>query len=318
MRILDEVKGSQTIGISGHIRPDGDCVGACMGMALFLRKAMPQARVDVFLGDFSQQLRDNVAGVDTIRSHYDTDVDKYDSFICLDCEKERLGDALKFFVAAGRTINIDHHISNSGTGMVNLIVPQASSTCELVYDVIDHDLIDEPIARNLYIGMVTDTGVFQYSNTSKRTMEIAGDLMTFGFDYPAIVRDVFYKKSYVQQQMLGRALLESIRFMDGKCICSVVDRRTMDFYKATSKDVDGISAALLNTSGVICSIFMYETQPLTYKVSMRSTGEIDVAKICEIYGGGGHMRAAGCTVNAPYHDVINNISNNIAAQLAEN
>ena len=317
MRILDEVKGSQTIGISGHIRPDGDCVGSCMALALFLRKAMPGTRVDVFLGDFSQQLQDNVAGVDTIRSHYDTDVDKYDTFICLDCEKERLGDALKFFIAAGRTINIDHHISNSGSGMVNLIVPQASSTCELIYDVIDHDLMDEPIARNLYIGMVTDTGVFQYSNTSRKTMEIAGDLMTYGFDYPAIVRDVFYKKSYVQQQILGRALLESIRFMNGRCICSVLDRRTMEFYKAAGKDVDGISAALLNTSGVICSVFMYEMQPLTYKVSMRSTGEVDVAKICEIYGGGGHVRAAGCTINAPYHDIINNISDNIAAQLTE-
>lgn len=315
MNILDEVKNCRTIGISGHIRPDGDCVGSCMAMALYLEKALPKARVDVFLGTFSEALQKNIAGAEKICHEYVTDVEHYDAFLCLDCEKERLGDALDLFMKAGKKINIDHHRTNSGSGDVNYVVPTASSTCELVYTTLDERLMDVNIARNLYIGMVTDTGVFMYSNTGRQTMEIAGKLMEFGFDFSAVVREVFYEKTYVQQQILGRALLESIRFLDGRCIVSMVDRKTMHFYQATSSDMDGIASELVHTEGVCCSIFMYEIEPMTYKVSLRSTGEVDVSKLALLYGGGGHARAAGCTCNASYHDIINNLSPYIEEQL---
>lgn len=316
MNILEEVEGCRTIGISGHVRPDGDCVGSCMAMALYLQKCLPQARVDVFLGKFSQALEQNIAGTEQIRHDYMTDVKVYDAFICLDCEKERLGEALPMFDAAKKTINIDHHQSNPGSGMVNYIVPAASSACELVFDVLEQDRIDEPIARNLYIGMVTDTGVFQYSSTSRKTMETAGRLLEYGFDAPRIIREVFYEKTYIQQQILGRALLESILFLHGKCIFSRIDRKTMQFFQATSSDLDGIVSQLADTHGVVCAIFMYELEPLIYKVSLRSNcDEVDVAEIAEKFGGGGHKRAAGCTVNAPYHDIINNMSGILEKQM---
>ena len=196
MNILEEVKGCQTIGISGHIRPDGDCAGSCLGMALYLQKAMPGVRVDVFLENLSDALTKNLAGAEEIRHNYVTEIEHYDAFLCLDCEKERLGDALDLFMKAGKKINIDHHRTNSGSGDVNYIVPTASSTCELVYNTMQEEYLDERIARNLYIGMVTDTGVFMYSNTGRGTMEIAGRLMEFGFDFSAIVREVFYEKIY--------------------------------------------------------------------------------------------------------------------------
>lgn len=318
MNILEEVKGCRTIAVSGHIRPDGDCVGSCMAMALYLEKCLPGTRVDVFLGSFSRALEKNIAGTQQIRHDYMTDVTAYDAFICLDCEKDRLGEALPLFNRAGKTINIDHHKSNPGSGMVNYIRPEASSACELVYEVLDAGRIDEEIARNLYIGMVTDTGVFQYSSTSRRTMEIAGRLLDYGFDAPRIIREVFYEKTYIQQQILGRALLESILFLDGKCIFSRIDRKTMQFFRASSSDLDGVVSQLADTSGVLCAIFMYELEPLTYKVSLRSNcDEIDVAVIAEKFGGGGHKRAAGCTVNAPYHDIINNISAVLVKQMKE-
>lgn len=316
IKILDEVRDCKSIGISGHIRPDGDCVGSCMAMALYLEKAMPEARVDVFLGSFSRALERNIRGTEQIRYDYVTDVEQYDAFICLDCEKERLGDALVFFKNAKKTINIDHHKTNPGSGDVNYVVPEASSACELVYTTMDASLIDRDIAQNLYIGMVTDTGVFMYSNTGRQTMEIAGKLLDYGFDFPAIVREVFYEKTYVQQQIMGRALLESIRFLDGRCIVSRIDRKTMHFFQAASSDMDGIASELLQTEGVVCSIFMYEIAPMQYKVSLRSTGEVDVSEIAAIYGGGGHGRAAGCTCNnAHYHDIINNMSEEIEKQL---
>lgn len=315
MKILDEVNNAKTIGISAHVNPDGDAIGACMGMYLFLKKALPGVRVDVFAGDFRESLKKNIPSVEEIRFDYATDVQQYDAFICLDTADDRLGAAQEYFLRASKKINIDHHVSNHGCGDVNYVEPKASSTSELVFEAIDETQIDEPIARSLYIGIVTDTGVFKYSNTSERTMQIAGKLLNYGFDQTTLIDETFYQKDYVQNQILGRALLESMLFRDGTCICSVIDRRTMDFYQATPMDMDGIVSQLMLTTGVKCAIFLYEVQPLTFKVSMRSNGEINVADIASFYGGGGHMRAAGCTVNAPYHDIINNISDSIDIQL---
>ena len=314
MKIDKLMQGVKTVGISGHIRPDGDCVGSCMGMYLYLSKNYPDARVDVFLESIPPEL-EFIKDSDKANKDYTTDIDSYDLFIALDCGKDRLGNAEGFFDAAKNTVNIDHHISNPGTGNVNYIVPTASSACELVYTVIDTDKMDEDIAKSLYTGMVTDTGVFKYSCTSPKTMEIAAKLIGYGFDFGSLIDHVFYEKTYLQNQILGRALLESILLMDGKCIVSVVSRQTMDFYGATSNDMDGIVNQMLLTIGVGCSIFMYEEEPMTYRVSLRSDGSVDVSKVAKIFGGGGHMRAAGCTVNGTQHDVINNITKYIQQQL---
>lgn len=314
MKIDELMQGVKTVGISGHIRPDGDCVGSCMGMYLYLSKNYPDARVDVFLESIPPEL-EFIKDSEKANKDYTTDIDSYDLFIALDCGKDRLGNAEGFFDTAKNTVNIDHHISNPGTGNVNYIVPTASSACELVYTVIDTDKMDEDIAKSLYTGMVTDTGVFKYSCTSPRTMEIAAKLIGYGFDFGSLIDHVFYEKTYLQNQILGRALLESILLMDGKCIVSVVSRQTMDFYGATSNDMDGIVNQMLLTIGVGCSIFMYEEEPMTYRVSLRSDGSVDVSKVTKIFGGGGHMRAAGCTVNGTQHDVINNITKYIQQQL---
>ena len=285
-----------------------------MGMYLYLSKNYPDVKVDVFLEDVPPEL-EFIKDTDKASRDYNTDVESYDLFIALDCGKDRLGNAEKFFDNAKNTINIDHHISNTGTGKVNHIVPTASSSCELVYTLIDQDRMDEDIAKALYTGMVTDTGVFKYSCTSPKTMEIAAKLISYGFDFGSLIDHVFYEKTYLQNQILGRALLESILLMDGKCIVSVISKQTMDFYGATSNDLDGIVNQMLLTIGVGCSIFMYENEPLEYKVSLRSDGSVDVSKIAQIFGGGGHMRAAGCTVNGTQHDVINNITKYIHQQL---
>ena len=239
-------------------------------------------------------------------------------FIALDTSKERLGGAEKYFDEAKKTVNIDHHISNKGSGDVNCIMPKASSTSELIYNVIeDKALIDVEIAKALYIGMMHDTGVFQYSNTSPDTLKAAAELISYGFDFSRLIDETFYEKTYVQNQILGRALLESILFMDGRCMVSMVDKKTMDFYRAVPADLEGIVNQLRNTRGVECAIFMYQTNVLEYKVSLRSNGKVDVAKVAEFFGGGGHVRAAGVTMPGTFHDIVNNLSGRIAEQLRE-
>jgi len=315
MNIYEEVKEASTIGISGHIRPDGDCIGSVMGLYLYLSKVCPKASIQVFL-EKPADIFSCISGIDEIHTDFVTDVQQFDVFIALDTVKDRLGEAEKFFDGAKKTINIDHHISNKGCGDVNYLRPDASSTCELIYDVIeDKSWLDAEIAKALYIGMVHDTGVFQYSNTSPSTLRAAAELISFGFDFPELIDKTFYEKTYVQNQILGRALLESILFMDGRCVVSMIDKKTMNFYQAKPYDMEGIVSQLRSTRGVECAIFMYQIDTLTYKVSLRSNGKVDVAKVAVFFGGGGHVRAAGATMQGTFHDIVNNLSAQIALQL---
>lgn len=286
INILEECKNAKAIGIGSHLRPDGDCVGACMGLYLYLQKELPEAEIDVFM-EQPAEIFSCIEGVERIRTDFQSQKE-YDVFFVLDCEKERTGEAERFFDKAAKTINIDHHVSNKGSADLNYIVPTASSTCELVYDLLDKEKMNEAIAKAIYIGMIHDTGIFQYSNTSPKTLQIAAELISYGFDFSKLIEETFYQKTYVQNQILGRALLESILFMDGHCIVSSVDKKTMDFYHVKPTDLDGIVNQLRNTTGVDCAIFMYETASLQYKVSLRSNEKVNVAKVAEYFGGGGH------------------------------
>ena len=118
MQILEEVKDCRTIGISGHENPDGDCAGSCLGLALYLRKMMPEARVDVFLEPLREDLYNNLPGADTVITNFRTDVGSYDAFVVLDSAKDRISGAEELFDQAKITINIDHHISNKGHTVV--------------------------------------------------------------------------------------------------------------------------------------------------------------------------------------------------------
>ncbi len=315
MDIFEVVKDATTIGISGHIRPDGDCVGSVMGLYLYLKKACPRAKVEVML-EKPADVFACIKGIEEIHTDYVSDVERYDVFFALDGAKDRLGEAEKFFDGAKKKVNIDHHISNKGCGDVNYIMPKASSTIELIYDVIaDKSLLDTEIAKALYIGIIHDTGVLQYSNTAPSTLKAAAELISYGFDFSRLIDETFYEKTYVQNQILGRALLESILFMNGKCVVSMVDKKTMNFYEVEPHDLEGIVSQLRNTKGVECAIFMYQTDTLEYKVSLRSNGKVDVAKVASFFGGGGHVRAAGATMQGTFHDIVNNLSAQIAIQL---
>ncbi len=313
MNILQECSGAKRIGISGHIRPDGDCVGSCLALYQYLHKCMPQARVRVYL-EKPAELFSEIKGFDLIDSDFPEEA-PFDVYFALDCTQDRLGGAEKYFAEAAKKINIDHHISNKGCGDVNYVMPQVGSTCELIYDLVEQEQLDKDMAMAIYIGMIHDTGVFQYSNTTPETLQKAAHLISFGFDFPRLIEETFYQKTYLQSQIMGRALMESIRFMDGRCIVSAVDRKTMDFYNVDSKDFEGIVNQLRNIKGVDCAIFMYETGNLEYKVSLRSNEKVDVAKVVSYFGGGGHMRAAGCTMKGTFHDCVNNLSLHIEEQL---
>ena len=313
--VLSEILAEkQTVALGGHIRPDGDCVGSVMGLYLYLQEQYPELQVDVYL----ENLADRFLFIqDTDKIHSEIDDSKvYDLFICMDCgDKERLGFSAPLFESAKMTACIDHHVSNEAFADYNEIIPDASSTSELIYRLIDKDKISLHCAEALYMGIAHDTGVFQYSCTGRRTMEIAGKLMEKGFDFNELLDQTFFQKTYLQNQILGRALLESMLLMDGKCIISALRKKDLDFYGVTSEDLDGIVSQLRNTTGVEVAIFLYETAIQEFKVSLRSNGRVDVSRVASYFGGGGHVRAAGCTMQGSVYDVLNNLTLHIEKQL---
>jgi len=317
MRIEEVIGNAQTIGITGHVRPDGDCVGSCMGMYLYLKKVYPSARIDVFLQEIPE-VYSFIPGTDDVITDFKTDIDSYDAFIVLDTGKGRTDGAEAFFDKAKIKINIDHHISNKeGTGDINYIYPEASSVCELCYDVMDPLVVDKNIAMALYTGMVTDTGVFKYSSTSKKTMEVAGKLITYGFEFDKLIDHVFYEKTYKQNKLLGRALLDSKLVLDGKVIVSVTDSKTMAEYDAKGSDLEGIVSQLKLTAGVGCALYAHQLSENEYKLSLRSDGSVNVAKVAETFGGGGHDRAAGITIVGNIEDILAKVISRIE-ELIEN
>ena len=301
--------------ILGHVNPDGDCVGSCLAVYNYIKEWDSTKAVTVRLERVPSKFS-YLSGFDAIET--EAGEETYDLCICLDSsDEERLGDFKSCFDRSAKTICIDHHITNRGYAQENVIDGHASSACEVVYGQLDESRISKRVAECIYTGIIHDTGVFKYSNTSRNTMEIAGKMMEKGIDFGTIIDGSFYKKTYMQSQILGRALLESITFLDGRCIFSVVRKKDMDFYGVDKSDLDGIVDQLRVIDGIECAIFLYETGIHQFKVSLRSNSIVDVSRIAAYFGGGGHVRAAGCTMSGSVHDVVNNLSAHIAEQLEQ-
>jgi len=317
IKLRDELQHVTSVAITGHIRPDGDCTGSCLAVYHYIREQFPNIEVTVYLELLNPSFR-FLKGADEIKTECLEDK-IYDLFISLDAsDKERMGAAGKYFQSAKRTLCVDHHITNPGFADKNWVEAKAAATAELVFEMLEEENISMAAAEALYLGIAHDTGVFQYSNTTERTMQIAGKLIAKGIDFSRIIDDTFYRRTYVQNQVLGRTLMESILLMDGKVIVGRVRQKEMDFYGVGPKDLDGIVSQLRVTQGVEVAIFLYETNNQEFKVSLRSNGIVDVSAVCAYFGGGGHVKAAGCTMLGTMYDVVNNLTLHIEQQLLEN
>ena len=318
MKKLEEyLKGVKSLAVTAHVNPDGDAAGAVLGVLNYMEENHPEIRTDVYLQEPAKELL-FLPGSDRIHHEVIPNV-RYDLFLICDCSSsDRIEPFAALYTTAGRRLCVDHHKSNDGDfAEENEVYPNVSSTCEVLYDLMGTDRIGKQTAECLYTGIVHDTGVFKYSCTSRHTMEAAGDLMARGLDTASIIDNSFYSKSYIQNQILGRALLESVLFFDGRCIFSVIPKSVMNFYGASGSDLSGIIEQLRLTEGVEVAILLHEKEENVYKVSLRSKKLIDVSEIAKEYGGGGHARAAGFTASGRSRVIINEISAMIEEQLKQ-
>ena len=314
--ILSCLEGAKAVMIAGHTRPDGDCVGACMGLWHYIRDNYPHIQADVRLEPVPESYK-VIKGVEQIINDYEDDR-TYDLFIALDAsDKERLAGAKKYFDTAAHTICIDHHISNPGFADENLVMPKASSTCEVLTGLMDADRISYDAAVALYIGIICDTGVFKYSCTSHLTMDMAGRLMEKGIPYSDLIDDVFYRKSYKQNKILGFALDKCRLVLDGRMIMCILERKELDRFEAGHGDLEGIIDQLRLTRGIEVALLASAADGETakYKFSMRSNHYVDVASVAAEFGGGGHIRAAGFSASGNIDEIYGKVEKLIKEQL---
>ncbi|MBR5712517.1 MAG: DHH family phosphoesterase [Lachnospiraceae bacterium] len=313
--LLNAVSNAQTIGITGHLHPDGDCVGSCMALYRYLKKEYPEKSVSVFLETPPENLC-VLADIPEIDSTFTAPELPFDLFVVLDCSStDRFPAAREMVEAAGNVYVVDHHMTNTHFAKEGVVEADASSTCEVLFNLLDEEKIDTEIATALYMGIVHDTGVFKYSCCTERTMRVAGRLLTKGVDAQRLIDDTFYRKTFLQNRLIGYALLHSQLMLDGKMIVSSLSAAEMAQFGAAIKDTEGIIDQLRLTEGIEVAVFAREDAENTYKISMRAISAVNVASICENFGGGGHRLAGGCTVTGDLADILTQISAMVFMQL---
>lgn len=311
---IKEIEKADSIVILGHLRPDGDCVGSCLGVYNYIYDNYPDKTVDIYLDEFKQEFS-FLRGASEILHEKQERV--YDLCISLDSgDLARHGEFETYFYEARRTLCVDHHISNLGFGDVCFLKTECSATAEAIFTLLDEDKIGMECAECLYLGIVHDTGVFKYTNTTRQTMEIAGILIEKGARSPLVIDGTFYKKTFKQNKMLSKALDAAFLMFDGKVIVSCITKDVFDANDATNLDTDGVVDALRITEGVECALWMYEyPKKGTFKCSLRSNNIVNVNLIACRLGGGGHIRAAGCEVEGDKDTIILKVTDMIKEQL---
>ena len=318
MKRIEEVISDEigSVAIAGHVNPDGDCVGSCCALYLYLKKRFPGiSEMDLYLEFVPSELRFLKGTRESLQKAVSGKC--YDLFITCDVsEYERIAVAKDLFNLAKRRVAIDHHITNPGFGDINHIIPGASSCAEVLTGLLDLNEVDIDIAECLYTGIINDCGVFQYSNTSPDTMRTAALLMEKGVDFPHIIDESFHERTVNQNRILAYCLENAKLYEDGKCIAASVSKEVMERYGVTRQDLSVVIPLLRHTKGIEAAVFAYPVGDHEFKVSLRSNNYLDVSAVAASFGGGGHVKAAGCTIAGTEKSVVEAVVKRISEMLS--
>ncbi len=290
--------------VLSHVRPDGDALGSQLALGLSLKRLGKDVRIwneEGMLEKYSFLPSANLL------TKPPADPEDVDVAIALDTAiQNRLGTALPAVRSAKVWINIDHHPSNPGYGDLVYINPKAPATGQILFELIRSEKlpIDAAIAENLYVAISTDTGSFQYPNTTARTFEIAAELVRAGVDVGR-VSQLTYENYPRRRSELLRDLLGTMRFEANDRVASFsLSLATAKKLGVLPEDNEGLIDHLRAIDGVIVAVFFEELADGKVRVSMRSKSEkVNVCAICEKFGGGGHVLAAGARLRGTLAEV---------------
>lgn len=287
--------------ISGHVQPDGDVFGSTFAMYLILKNFEKKVTVSFEPAFVPKKYR----FLQETKIKNKKDIDSVDNFIVMECpDRKRLGALEELSLKAAKVINIDHHLENDFYGDINVVDPGASATTEMIYKlarILDVD-ITKKIANCIYVGLVTDTGRFQYSNTKAETFELAAELVKNGVE-PGYIFEAIYENCSMQSLVLLGTVVNNLKLAaDGKIIWSFIDRRSTP-PGTDPGDTENLINYIRSVEGPLVAALI-KMDDEEHKVSLRSKGDIDVAEIASKMNGGGHKNAAGFSSTMKMEEII--------------
>ncbi len=281
-----------------HVAPDGDAIGSMLAMKHYL-SAMGVSTVASFPHPFvlPPSCRHLPGAAELVKPEEAARLEP-DLVMTFDsASRERVGEFSRQLEAAADVVVIDHHDSNPGYGTVNLVVPEASSSSEIVYDFLAFlgAELTVQIAECLYVGISTDTGRFQYQNTSPRVFAMCAELASVGLDIAGISRKVFEETRFQVLRLLGKVLDRAVLDEQARCVYSWFDHDELRTFGVHAAETEDFIDVLRRTEEADVAFLVKEINPGEFKASVRSLGRVDVAEVASRFGGGGHKMAAGFT-----------------------
>lgn len=293
--MIEKIMSAENIVIMAHENPDGDAIGCCLGMYLALKNI--NKNVDVIIPEYARTF-EFLPGIDeSIREANK----EYDLALALDCATDkRLADPTGAFAKAKIKMQIDHHVANSMYAEYNYIDPVSPACCQILVKVLKYwnVEINKNVGTCLLAGMITDTGGFSYEGVTSETFEIVAELLDKGINISNIYKQVFQQKSKTRFELLQIATSRINFYEYGKIAFTYITKEDEEKIGAETGDYEGCVEIARDIEGVEVSIFLREVASGGYKVSMRSNEYVNVSDICLMFGGGGHVRAAGCTITS--------------------
>lgn len=300
--IIRVIYNNRNYCISTHTNPDGDAIGSQLGLAHILESLGKS--VTLFNRDPTPQIYRFLRGADRILQTPGQNR-SFEVYFIMDCsDKSRVGDELASQIQSRIIINIDHHVTNQHFADINWVDPDASSSAEMIYLLARRlqATISPEMAECLYTGIFMDTGSFRQSNTSSRTLKIAGDLVELGANPGRVSQEIYGKQSLAKIQLLGMVLNTLEIRADGMLALISVTRDMFNATGTTAEDVEEFVNYPRSIQGVKVGALLREEPIRGIKVSLRSKDSIDVARLASEFGGGGHQAAAGFYLDAALKD----------------
>lgn len=292
-QVVELIETKQRFCITSHVRPDGDSLGS--SLALYWTLKSLNKSVQVIMRDSVPHAYRDLPGADQVIKTPSVPAGYDAAFVieCSDIDRPGLVDLDKQLV-----VNIDHHSTTALFGQINWIDSTASAVGEMIYNLCKAlgVAVNQQIAECVYTALLTDTGSFHYSNTTERTFKIASELVRRGVKPAQISQSLFYSYPFSKIKVLGMVLSTLRRDETGRIAWLRTSLETMAEVGATEEDLDGIVNYPLSVEEIEVVAFFKETDPGVYRTSLRSKGSVNVAKVTEKFGGGGHRNAAGCTI----------------------
>ncbi len=298
-KIIEILKNSNNIAILPHVKPDGDALGSALALNLALKALGKTSFVEVEEEGITPKYATIASSYEEMPSGFVPEL-----VVSVDvAERKMLGERGERY--QNIDVCIDHHPSNPAFGVVNLINVKAAATGEIIFDIVEKLGVEitEEMAKCLYVSITTDTGCFKFSNTTDRTFEIAAKLYKVYGNFSDINYEYFTvkKRSQIEAEKLVMNTLEF--FADGKIATVTITHEMREQTGAMEDDTDYFAQIPRRIEGVEVGITYKECEKAGWRISMRSNQSVDVSAVCQTFGGGGHNRAAGASINKPLDEV---------------